>query len=71
MTMRRAQTGADQAFSFGRSKARRMSSETPVVTFADVAGCDEAKADLEAGPVQVNALSLEDALSQLALLQAN
>lgn len=46
MTMRRAQTGADQAFSFGRSKARRMSSETPVVTFADVAGCDEAKAEL-------------------------
>lgn len=46
MTMRRAQTGADQAFSFGRSKARRMNSETPVVTFADVAGCDEAKAEL-------------------------
>ncbi len=45
-TMRRAQSGADQAFSFGRSRARRMSSENPVVTFADVAGCDEAKAEL-------------------------
>jgi cell division protease FtsH len=45
-TMRRAQSGADQAFSFGRSRARRMSSENPVVTFADVAGCDEAKQEL-------------------------
>jgi cell division protease FtsH len=46
VTMRRAQSGADQAFSFGRSRARRMNSENPVVTFADVAGCDEAKAEL-------------------------
>jgi cell division protease FtsH len=45
-TMRRAQSGADQAFSFGRSRARRMTSENPVVTFADVAGCDEAKMEL-------------------------
>ncbi len=46
VTMRRAQSGADQAFSFGRSRARRMTSENPVVTFADVAGCDEAKTEL-------------------------
>jgi cell division protease FtsH len=46
VTMRRAQSGADQAFSFGRSRARRMNSENPVVTFADVAGCDEAKSEL-------------------------
>ncbi|MFN3705409.1 MAG: ATP-dependent zinc metalloprotease FtsH [Thermoflexales bacterium] len=45
-TMRRAQSGADQAFSFGRSRARRMTAENPVVTFADVAGCDEAKMEL-------------------------
>ncbi len=45
-TMRRAQSGADQAFSFGRSRARRITSETPVVTFQDVAGCDESKAEL-------------------------
>jgi cell division protease FtsH len=45
-TMRRAQNGADQAFSFGRSRARRITSETPVVTFQDVAGCDESKAEL-------------------------
>ena len=46
MGMRRAQSGADQAFSFGRSRAKRLTSETPVVTFADVAGCDEAKHEL-------------------------
>ena len=45
-TMRRAQNGADQAFSFGRSRARRITSETPVVTFQDVAGCDESKMEL-------------------------
>ncbi len=45
-TMRRAQSGADQAFSFGRSRARRITSETPVVTFQDVAGCDESKQEL-------------------------
>lgn len=45
-TMRRAQSGADQAFSFGRSRAKRISSETPVVTFQDVAGCDESKLEL-------------------------
>ncbi|MBX7212758.1 MAG: ATP-dependent zinc metalloprotease FtsH [Thermoflexales bacterium] len=46
LLMRRAQSGTDQAFSFGRSRARRMSQETPVVTFSDVAGCDEAKQEL-------------------------
>ncbi|MCW1969204.1 MAG: ATP-dependent zinc metalloprotease FtsH [Anaerolineae bacterium] len=45
-SMRRAQSGADQAFSFGRSRAKRMNSETPVVTFADVAGCEESKFEL-------------------------
>ncbi len=45
-TMRRAQSGADQAFSFGRSRAKRITSETPVVTFNDVAGCDESKMEL-------------------------
>jgi cell division protease FtsH len=40
----RAQSGM---FGFGRMKARRYSSEHPKVTFADVAGADEAKADLQ------------------------
>ncbi len=34
-------------FSFGRSKARQYSADQPAVTFADVAGVDEAKAELE------------------------
>ena len=34
-------------FSFGRSKARRYSSENPHVTFSDVAGVPEAKAQLQ------------------------
>jgi cell division protease FtsH len=40
----RAQSGM---FSFSRMKARRYSSEQPGITFADVAGADEAKADLQ------------------------
>jgi cell division protease FtsH len=39
----RAQSGM---FGFGRMRARRYSSEQPGVTFADVAGADEAKAEL-------------------------
>ena len=34
-------------FGFGRSKARRYSSDQPKVTFNDVAGADEAKAELQ------------------------
>jgi cell division protease FtsH len=34
-------------FGFGRMKARRYSSEQPKVTFADVAGADDAKAELQ------------------------
>jgi cell division protease FtsH len=40
----RAQSGM---FGFGRMKARRYSTEQPRVTFADVAGADEAKAELQ------------------------
>jgi cell division protease FtsH len=40
----RAQSGM---FGFGRMRARRYSSEQPRVTFADVAGADEAKAELQ------------------------
>jgi len=44
---RQMQAGGSRAFSFGKSKARLLSGDTPKVTFADVAGCDEAKAELE------------------------
>jgi len=43
--MRRA-GGGGRAFSFGKSRAKLFSSDKPRVTFEDVAGTDEAKAEL-------------------------
>jgi cell division protease FtsH len=45
--MRQAQAGNNQAMSFGKSRARMFTSDKPTVTFADVAGVDEAKAELQ------------------------
>ncbi|GAC1356676.1 MAG: ATP-dependent zinc metalloprotease FtsH [Variovorax sp.] len=39
--------GKGGAFSFGKSKARMMDENTNQVTFADVAGCDEAKEEVK------------------------
>ena len=39
--------GKGGAFSFGKSKARLMDENTNTVTFADVAGCDEAKEEVK------------------------
>ncbi len=39
--------GKGGAFSFGKSKARLLDENTNTVTFADVAGCDEAKAEVQ------------------------
>lgn len=44
--MRQAQSGGSQALSFGRSRAKMLSENRPKVTFADVAGIDEAKQEL-------------------------
>ncbi|MDX1624773.1 MAG: AAA family ATPase, partial [Gemmatimonadota bacterium] len=44
---RQMQGGSSRAFQFGKSKAKLLSGDTPDVTFDDVAGCDEAKAELE------------------------
>ncbi len=44
---RQMQSGGNKAFSFGKSKAKLLAGDTPKVTFADVAGCDEAKVELE------------------------
>ena len=44
---RTMQGGGNKAFQFGRSKAKLISPDTPKVTFADVAGADEAKQELE------------------------
>ncbi len=43
----RARGAGNQAMSFGRSKARLFSSIRPTITFDDVAGVDEAKAELQ------------------------
>lgn len=39
--------GKGGAFSFGKSKARMMDESTNAITFADVAGCDEAKEEVQ------------------------
>ena len=45
--LRQAQGAGNQAFSFGKSRARMFTGDKPTVTFADVAGSDEAKQELE------------------------
>ncbi|MGH7675220.1 MAG: ATP-dependent zinc metalloprotease FtsH, partial [Gemmatimonadales bacterium] len=44
--LRQMQQGGNRAFAFGKSKARLLAGDTPKLTFADVAGCDEAKQEL-------------------------
>ena len=44
---RTMQGGGNRAFQFGRSKAKLISPDTPKVTFADIAGADEAKEELQ------------------------
>ena len=45
--MRQMQSGGGKAMSFGKSRARSMTEKTQKTTFADVAGVDEAKEELE------------------------
>ena len=45
--MRQMQSGGSKALSFGKSKARLLSDQKKKATFADVAGVDEAKTELE------------------------
>jgi cell division protease FtsH len=44
---RQMQQGGAKAFSFGKSKAKLLTADSPKVTFADVAGADEAKVELQ------------------------
>jgi cell division protease FtsH len=46
LIMRQAQGSNSQAMSFGKSRARLFTGSKVTVTFADVAGCDEAKEEL-------------------------
>jgi cell division protease FtsH len=45
--IRQMQAGGNRAFSFGKSKAKLLAGDTPKITFADVAGADEAKVELQ------------------------
>ena len=45
--LRQAQGAGNQAFSFGKSRARMFTGDKPTVTFADVAGADESKQELQ------------------------
>jgi cell division protease FtsH len=45
--MRQMQAGGGKAMAFGKSRARLVTDKSKKVTFADVAGIDEAKAELE------------------------
>jgi len=46
LMLRQAQSGNNQAISFGKSRARLFAGDKPTVTFDDVAGVDEAKQEL-------------------------
>jgi cell division protease FtsH len=45
--MRQAQMGGNKALSFGKARARGLNTSSRRITFADVAGCDEAKEELQ------------------------
>jgi cell division protease FtsH len=45
--IRQLQAGGNRAFSFGKSRAKLLAGDTPKLTFADVAGADEAKVELQ------------------------
>ncbi len=45
--LRQLQAGGSKAFSFGKSKAKLLTGDTPQTTFSDVAGADEAKVELQ------------------------
>jgi cell division protease FtsH len=45
--IRQMQGGGNRAFSFGKSRAKLFNMDKPEITFEDVAGCDEAKVELQ------------------------
>ena len=45
--LRQMQSGGNKAMSFGKSRARLLSMQQKKITFKDVAGCDEAKEELQ------------------------
>ncbi len=47
LVVRQVQVGGKQALSFGRSRAKQVDEKKKKTTFADVAGCDESKEELQ------------------------
>jgi cell division protease FtsH len=47
LILRQAQGAGNQAFSFGKSRARMFTGDKPTVTFEDVAGAEESKQELQ------------------------
>ena len=47
LVVRQVQVGGKQALSFGRSRAKQVNEKKKKTTFADVAGCDESKEELQ------------------------
>ena len=47
LLMRQAQGSSNQTMNFGRSKAKMILTSRPTVSFSDIAGADEAKAELQ------------------------
>jgi cell division protease FtsH len=45
--LRQMQGGGNKAFSFGKSRAKMFNMDKPEITFENVAGCDEAKYELQ------------------------
>ncbi len=45
--MRQMQTGGNKALSFGKSRAKLLTPQSKKITFKDVAGCEEAKTELQ------------------------
>ena len=74
--MSQMQGGGNRVMSFGRSKAKLVSKDTPKTTFADVAGADEAIEELHeikeflANPGQVPGDRRQDPQGRAALRPA-
>jgi cell division protease FtsH len=64
--LRQTQSGNNQAISFGRSRARLIAGDKPAITFADVAGVEEAKPECRSSRSPVRSSSRWSSVSARA-----